>query len=255
MVLLDWLVIGSMYSTLAFQPLAEVIGYLRDEVANRGELADRPPVSAQSEQSEQQAAQVRAQAQQMRDIRARSGGIKPMAPDSLEGTLLHIICNDTPTPHTRESLLTLSERLGQEHPLTGWATLSNPCITWQRPDVTLRTPTGAGVPPILMVQNERDPATPLEGALRARDDFAGARLLTVLDEGDHTTYMSLDPNKCVDDTVEDYLVQGTVPERDSSCPGNPIPPPMPSQAPLLPVPAAGTPLQLIAALTALAGAR
>jgi hypothetical protein len=107
-----------------------------------------------------------------------------------------------------------------------------------------------------MVQNERDPATPIEGALRARDGFAGARLLTVTDEGDHTTYMSIDPNKCVDDAVEDYLVGGVVPERDSSCPGNPIPPPMPQEAPLLPFSAGGatgTPQQLIAALTALAG--
>ncbi|HEU0129223.1 MAG TPA: alpha/beta hydrolase, partial [Pseudonocardiaceae bacterium] len=247
---LDWIVAGSMYSKVAFQPLAELIGYIRDAVANRGDPAERSPLS------EQQAAQVRAEAQKMRDIRARSGGVQPLAPDSLEGTLLHIICNDTPTPHNRESLLALSQQLGQAYPLVGWAKLSNPCITWQRPDVALRTPTGAGVPPILMVQNERDPATPIEGALRARDGFAGARLLTVTDEGDHTTYMSIDPNKCVDDAVEDYLVGGVVPERDSSCPGNPIPPPMPQEAPLLPFSAGGatgTPQQLIAALTALAG--
>lgn len=240
---LDYLIAGAMYSKLAFQPLAETIGLLREGVANRGDPAESSPVAAQA----------REQVQQVRAARAHSGGIQPLAPDSLNGTLLHIVCNDTPTPGDRESLLASSKEQGQAYPLIGWGTLSNPCITWNRPDVTLKTPNGEGVPPILMVQNDRDPATPIEGALRARDGFAGARLLTVTDEGDHTTYASSTPNECVNDAVEDYLVDGVVPPRDSSCPGVPIPPPAPPS--ILPLSAggvAGTPQQLIAALTRLA---
>ena len=240
---LDYLIAGAMYSKLAFQPLAELIGLLREGVANRGEPAESSPVAAQA----------REQVQRVRAVRAHSGGIQPLAPDSLNGTLLHIVCNDTPTPGDRESLLADSEQQGQAYPLIGWGTLSNPCITWQRPDVTLKTPNGEGVPPVLMVQNDRDPATPIEGALRARDGFAGARLLTVTDEGDHTTYASSTPNDCVNDAVEDYLVDGVVPARDSSCPGVPIPPPAaPSILPLSAGGVAGTPQQLIAALTRLA---
>ncbi|MGH3929505.1 MAG: alpha/beta hydrolase [Pseudonocardiaceae bacterium] len=253
---LDGLIIGSMYSKLNFQSLAELIGFIRDEVANRPAPEERSPLAMR------QAEQVRVKVQRMRDIRAHSGGLQPLAPDSSNSTFLHILCNDTPWQGDRESLLASSQEQGEAYPIVGWGTLSNPCITWQRPDATLRTPNGQGVPPILMVQNERDPATPIEGALRARDNFAGARLLTVTDEGDHTTYSSGSPNDCVNDAVEDYLVDGVVPEGDTSCPGNPIPPPIPLQTPeevpILPLPLSpgdliGTAQELIAALTELAG--
>jgi pimeloyl-ACP methyl ester carboxylesterase len=251
---LDMVIAGLMYSKLDFPLLADIIGSLRDGVAQRGEAADRPPLSAQ------QAGQIRTVTQQMRDVRAHAGSYQPLDPDSPDATFIHILCNDTPWQGDREYLRESSRQQGEAYPLLGWATLSNPCITWQRPDVTLRTPTGEGVPPVLMVQNERDPATPIEGARLARDKFAGARLLTVLGEGDHTTYASGDPNECVNDAVEDYLVNSVVPARDSSCPGNPIPPPIPAE-PLAPLPAPlpipldgmnGTAQQLIAALAELA---
>ncbi|MGH4015310.1 MAG: alpha/beta hydrolase [Pseudonocardiaceae bacterium] len=245
---LDYLIAGGMYSKLAFQPLAELIGFFRDAAANRGDPAESSPVAAQA----------RAEVQRVHALRAHSGGIQPLDPDSFNATLLHIICNDTPWQGDRESLLASSQQQGEAYPLIGWGTLSNPCITWQRPDITLRTPNGAGVPPVLMVQNERDPATPIEGALRARDGFAGARLLTVTDEGDHTTYAGIPPNDCVNDAVEDYLVDGVVPVRDTSCPGVPIPPPAPVGAPLLPLSGSGdtgTPQQLVAALARLATLR
>ncbi|MGH4026546.1 MAG: alpha/beta hydrolase [Pseudonocardiaceae bacterium] len=242
----DALIVGALYSKLQFQSLAELIGFIRDETAHRTESADSPPVAARA----------RELVQRMRALRAHSGSIQPLAPDYPNATLLHIACNDTPASGDREALLAGSQQQGQKYPLVGWATLANPCLTWNRPGVTLRTPDGAGVPPVLMVQNDHDPATPIEGALRARDAFAGARLLTVTGEGDHTTYAASAPNDCVNDVVEDYLVDGVVPARDSSCPGVPIPPPSPG--PLLPLPgdgATGTPQQLIAALTALAGPR
>ena len=244
----DALIVRALYSKLRFQPLAELIGFIRDEAAHRTDPAESPPVAAQA----------REEVQRMRALRAHHGSIQPVAPDHWNATLLHIVCNDTPTSGDRESLLAGSQQQGQKYPLLGWATLANPCLTWNRPEVTLRTPDGAGVPPILMVQNERDPATPIEGALRARDGFAGARLLIVTDEGDHTTYAASAPNECVNDVVEDYLVDGVVPARDSTCPGVPIPPPTPSTGPSLPLLGdanTGTPQQLIAALTALAGPR
>lgn len=251
---LDSLILFSMYSKLDFQSLAELIGFIRAQAASRPAPEQRTPVSAR------QAERLRVQVQRMRDIRAHSGGLQPTTPDSFNATFLHILCNDTPWRGDRESLVASSREQGEAYPLLGWGILANPCITWQRPGVRLRTPNGQGVPPILMVQNERDPATPIEGALRARDNFAGARLLTVTHEGDHTTYASGSPNDCVNDAVEDYLVDGVVPERDTSCAGNPIPPPTPLQSslgvpipPLTPGGITGTAQQLIAALTALAG--
>ena len=125
----------------------------------------------------------------------------------------------------------------------GWYALSTPCVFWDRPPVQLRTPTGAGVPPILMVQTERDPATPIEGARRAQQGFAGARLLTVVDEGDHGSYLA-GGNDCVDNIVDGYLLEGVVPAEGTTCPGEPIPPP---------VPVAGSGLDDLAGLTDLVG--
>ena len=77
---------------------------------------------------------------------------------------------------------------------------------------------------MLMVQSTNDPATPLEGAQRAHQAFAGSRMLTVTGEGDHGIYASTG-NTCVDDIVESYIVDGVVPAADLSCPGVPLPNP------------------------------
>jgi hypothetical protein len=76
---------------------------------------------------------------------------------------------------------------------------------------------------VLMVQSVRDPATPLEGAQRAHRNFKNSVLLTVEDEGDHGIYGF--NNKCVNDVVERYLVDGIPPAKDLSCPGIPLPEP------------------------------
>jgi hypothetical protein len=157
---------------------------------------------------------------------ARSGGTLPLAPDAFEATFNAITCNDTPWQGDRAALVAESQRQGEAYPLVGSYALSTSCIFWDRPPVQLKTPTGVGVPPVLMVQTERDPATPIEGARRAAHAFAGARLLTVVGDGDHATY-AIRGNDCVDGAVEAYLVDGVVPAEGATCPGLPIPPPVP----------------------------
>ncbi len=216
---LDALITSAMYSKTSFEPLAEMIRLLRDAVAARESQEGSPLSAAQAEQ-------IRADVRELQQRRAVSGGLQPLAPDALPATFLHITCNDTPWKGDRQSLIESSTEQGQAYPLLGWGTLYNPCVIgWNRPDVTLRNPDGKGVPPVLMVQNDRDPATPIEGARLAHRNFAGSRLLTVTDEGDHTTYASSIPNTCVNQAVEDYLVDGVLPAGDFSCPGTPIPPP------------------------------
>ena len=213
---LDGLFVSAMYSKRRFQSAAEDFRTLRDAAANRGMSADG-----------------RAQAWRQRladDVRRNRefhpfGGPLPLAPDAPPETFQSIVCNDTPWPGDRISLLADSERLGAAYPLTGWETLSAPCVFWSRPAAELPTPTGVGVPPVLMVQTERDPATPIEGAVRAHERFAGSRLLTVVDEGDHGSY-AVGRNDCVDDTVEAYLLDGVLPAVGATCPGTPIPPPV-----------------------------
>jgi pimeloyl-ACP methyl ester carboxylesterase len=214
---LDGLLTGAMYSKTGFQSAAEDLGTLRAAVAGRGSPG------APGERRRRQA--LVADLRQARRL-GRYGGTLPLAADAFDATFQSITCNDTPWQGDRTSLLAESQRLGEAYPLTGWYALGSPCVFWRRPAVGLKTPTGHGVPPVLMVQTERDPATPIEGARRAQQGFAGARLLTVVNEGDHGAYL-FGGNDCVDGAVDTYLVDGVVPAEGASCPGDPIPPPVP----------------------------
>jgi len=218
---LDYLFIRAMYTKRRFQSAAEDFRTLLDAATDR-----EPAKDARTEGRRQ------ALADHVREGREEHafGGPRPLAPDAPGATFNSIICNDMPWPGDRASVLTDSERDGRAYPLVGWGNLSQPCVFWNRPAVQLGTPTGQGVPPVLMVQTERDAATPIEGALRAHQSFAGARLLTVVNEGDHGAY-AVGENDCVDGIVEAYLVDGILPDEGRTCPGEPIPPPVPVDDP------------------------
>ncbi|MGH8999865.1 MAG: alpha/beta fold hydrolase [Acidimicrobiia bacterium] len=228
---LDLGLAGALYSGGAFQQAGEDLKALSEAVAARDagvESGETMPPGEREALARRMAAARRASA---------SGGLRPLSPDAFISTFLSIVCNDTPWVGDRASLVEASAASGAAHPFVGWYDLSNPCVFWDRPPVEVRTPTGDGVPPVLMVNSERDPATPIEGARAAADAFAGARLLTVTDEGDHGTY-AIRENACVDGIVEAYLIDGVVPEGDLTCPGVPIPPPDPA-------PSAGDVLDLL----------
>ncbi|GAA2684413.1 MULTISPECIES: alpha/beta hydrolase [Actinosynnema] len=149
-------------------------------------------------------------------------------PDASNATLHAIACNDTPFQGDRRSLARDAERSGARYPFFGYYQPVAPCAFWNRPQIALPTPNGKGVPPVLMVQSERDPATPVEGATRAHRAFAGSRLLTVVNEGDHGLYAN--GNACVDDVVEAFLVDGAVPKHDLTCAGLPLPEPVTTES-------------------------
>ncbi|MGZ3142770.1 alpha/beta hydrolase [Lentzea chajnantorensis] len=144
-------------------------------------------------------------------------------PDASIGTLFSVLCNDTPFRGGRAHLERDAVRDGARWPFFGYYQLAGPCAFWDRPNVTLKQPTGKGVVPTLMVQSVRDPATPLEGAQRAHRGFRNSVMLTVQDEGDHGIYGF--GNACVNDVVERYLVDGVTPAKDLTCPGVPLPAP------------------------------
>lgn len=221
----DQIVAQSMYSKGSFSGLADLLADL-DELAAEGPAAgalapDDPEVAAMVRRVEQRLAQ------------ADKSMAPPLALDSFDATFLDITCNDTPWTGDRDSLLASSAEQGERYPLVGWSTLAQPCVFWDRPaSATLAPRTGQGVPPVLMVQNENDPATPVEGARTARQEFAGARLLEVENEGDHTVYPG---NPCVDDKVEDFLL-GVTEAEDATCQGVGLPEPDPADEDDVPVP-------------------
>jgi len=158
-----------------------------------------------------------------------AGAVRPQLkaqatyPDAQNGTAYSIVCNDTPFRGDRGYLERDGARDGAKWPLVGYYQVMGPCAFWDRPNVNLKHPNGIGVAPTLMVQSVRDPATPLEGARKAHRNFNNSVLLTVEDEGDHGIYGF--GNKCVNDIVESYLVDGVTPAKDLTCPGVPLPAP------------------------------
>jgi pimeloyl-ACP methyl ester carboxylesterase len=69
-------------------------------------------------------------------------------------------------------------------------------------------------PPVLIVGTTRDPATPLVWAQSLHRQI-GRSVLVTRDGDGHTGYHA--GSSCVDDTVESYLVDDTVPDKDVSC--------------------------------------
>jgi pimeloyl-ACP methyl ester carboxylesterase len=70
---------------------------------------------------------------------------------------------------------------------------------------------GAGLPPILMIQGSLDGATPYQGAQAAHRLLPSARMVVVEDDGNHGQSLSRPANLCVNNYLNAYLANGTVP--------------------------------------------
>jgi pimeloyl-ACP methyl ester carboxylesterase len=105
-----------------------------------------------------------------------------------------------------------------------WINTSLPCAVWAAEPSPPPIPTAAGAPPILVIGNTGDPATPYKWAVALSQQLDSAVLLTYDAEG-HTAYLQL--NSCIDGTVNAYLLDLTVPQEGTVC-GNagiePVPP-------------------------------
>ncbi|ONI91633.1 peptidase [Actinosynnema sp. ALI-1.44] len=146
------------------------------------------------------------------------------APDAFEGTLTNTVCNEGTWTGNRQSIIRQSQQFidrGQSLIVGTWMWFQF-CAFWKGQPCPLPTMDGKGVPPVLIVQSENDPATPIEGARKAHKAFQNSRLLTVTGEGDHGIYGL--GNAGVDKIVDAYLVDGVVPD-DQSVPGMPLPVP------------------------------
>lgn len=144
--------------------------------------------------------------------------------DAQDATFWNTICGEGRFTGTRESLIRDSQRnLDRGLLLSGGGVLNAAvCLFWDKEPRPLPKLDGKGVPPVLIVQSEHDPATPIEGARKAHAGFANSRMLTVTGEGDHGLYA--DGNPALDKIVNAYLVDGVVPA-DQSVPGMPLPVP------------------------------
>jgi pimeloyl-ACP methyl ester carboxylesterase len=72
-----------------------------------------------------------------------------------------------------------------------------------------------GAPPVLVVGNTGDPATPYAGVEAVAARIQGSRLLT-FDSVEHTAF-GTGRNSCIDDAVDAYLVDGALPPPGTHC--------------------------------------
>ena len=131
--------------------------------------------------------------------------------------MIPVRCADWPRTPDTPARLSEQEKAQAAHPL--WARMTGElydnCRTWP---TTGRTPKGTtlavGAAPILVIGNERDPATPIGGTKQLASDLASGVLLTSDHDG-HGTYFA--GNSCVDSAVDGYLLAGTVPPDGKAC--------------------------------------
>jgi pimeloyl-ACP methyl ester carboxylesterase len=89
------------------------------------------------------------------------------------------------------------------------------CSNWPYPVADLPTEYDAdGADPILVIGTSNDPATPYANAVSLAKQLKSGVLISYEGEG-HTIYAQ--GVACVDDTVDAYLIDGTVPTEDPNC--------------------------------------
>ncbi|MET9265867.1 alpha/beta hydrolase [Amycolatopsis sp. NPDC004079] len=131
---------------------------------------------------------------------------------------LGVICGDSQWPTSVRTYQRNVEVDRARYPMYGAYTANvRACAYWPAPAEPKVRITGNGPANVLMVQNLRDPATPLPGALRTRWAFGGRARMVTADQGGHVAY-GAGANKCLNDTTTEYLVGGDFPARDRFCP-------------------------------------
>jgi pimeloyl-ACP methyl ester carboxylesterase len=94
-----------------------------------------------------------------------------------------------------------------------WGSL--PCAYWPVRSYPVPSIRAAGAPPILVIGNQRDPATPYRWAQALAGDLKSGVLLG-WDGNGHTAYMM--GSSCVDGLVNRYLLELAVPRNGTVCP-------------------------------------
>ena len=127
------------------------------------------------------------------------------------------VCLDGPVPRTIAAVTQLAKRAARVAPHFGASTVWSglPCTYWPVPPVSRPAPIhAAGAPPIVVVGNTDDPATPYSGAQALAKELRSGHLLTYVGEG-HTAYGRGDD--CIDNAIDAYLISRTVPAAGMRC--------------------------------------
>ncbi|PTR35481.1 alpha/beta hydrolase family protein [Luteibacter sp. OK325] len=131
-----------------------------------------------------------------------------------------VVCGDTPWRSDAKSLRAMANHIAARYPAASGdaVTIGLTCVNWPtgprwRPPMTEL----AKAPPMLLIQAEFDPATPLRGAFRAFSASTNTYMVVARDMKGHGVFgMSATP--CVERAVGRFLLDGELPEqRLSGC--------------------------------------
>lgn len=160
----------------------------------------------------------------------------PQGTDEDNGYAMYLAteCTDVQWPTDWKTWRQDNTETYAEAPFETWANAwyNAPCLYWEADTGTPVTVDGSQSPPILLISETYDAATPFEGALEVRSRFPGSVLVEGVDGTTHAG--SLSGVSCTDDTIVAYLRDGTLPDRvdgrtsDVQC--DPVPQPVPTGA-------------------------
>lgn len=152
----------------------------------------------------------------------RAGKPYPFEPtpdqENSAASRLHVLCADSRWPRHQlgYQLNVLVDRA--RYPKLGGSTANiTPCASWpsehRGPPVRIGD---RGPANILLVQNERDPGTPLAGALKLRQALGQRARMVTADQGGHGVY-PFGANTCANEATTEFLTTGKRPAADLRC--------------------------------------
>ncbi|MET0967135.1 MAG: alpha/beta hydrolase [Nakamurella sp.] len=167
---------------------------------------------------------------------ARYEGGNPQGPGADNGFAVYLAtqCTDVQWPQKWSTWQRDNWTTFARAPFLTWnnAWYNAPCLYWSAPAGSPVRVNGAAAPPILLISETKDAATPYSGAIKTRQLFPQSVLIEGV--GGTTHSGSLSGVSCTDDKIADYLATGALPTRvsgnrsDVQC--DPVPPPDPATA-------------------------
>ncbi|MEV7197289.1 alpha/beta hydrolase [Streptomyces sp. NPDC093510] len=157
---------------------------------------------------------------------ARTGDLPPAPPAPPEKILQNSVavgsatlCNDVAWPTSPAFYQKGVIESRAKYPLTaGMPRNAMLCAAWPfKPKEAPVRIDDRGPSNILLVQNERDPNTPLSGALKLREALGRRATMVTVDATGHDAYLA-NGNACGDRTVSRFLATGKRPGHDTHCP-------------------------------------
>ena len=147
-------------------------------------------------------------------------GTLPNVPqDNLFSSGWAYACGDAAWPRDVRSYARNTAADRREFPLTAGAPANYaPCSAWlTRPAEAEPKVEPTGRRNVLILQNDRDPATPLRTAQGMHRAMGRDSVLVTVDAGGHGVLVHPRPNACAIGALESYLVDGDLPAHDKAC--------------------------------------